>query len=130
MSRDEFAHKLHALRIVNDFQHNAARSDVIFRPLKSSILANDDARDAVQQGRSTAHVAWRQGGIEYGAAVVARLQPASTFQAIHFGVQNRTALLNAPIMPSAYDFAVNHKDRANWDSPFRQAQPSFINCSF
>src|SRR5258706_10310966 len=94
---DEVAHELHARRVIENLQLDAARAHVVFRPLKRLMLADDDLGNLVQQRCAAAHVAGRERRVEGRPLVVARSEPAGVFQAIHLGMQNRATLLHAPV---------------------------------
>src|SRR5882672_5900917 len=79
-SADESAHQLHARRIVRDRDFDAARTHVGLGTLEGAVLADDHARNLVEQDRAAAHVARREGRVDRRARVLARLEPARVLQ--------------------------------------------------
>lgn len=77
---NELVHQLGALVIPQDDHLDAPTAQVVLAAQKVLVLGNHDARDAVQQTRSRAHVAGRQGRVHGGALVGFGRQAACVVQ--------------------------------------------------
>src|SRR4051812_27990404 len=53
---DKLVHQLNALLKIQDFQRHAAGAHIILRTAKSDVLADDQARDLVEERGAAAHV--------------------------------------------------------------------------
>ena len=122
---DEVLHQPDAARIVDDLELDAPSAEVVFGALEGAILADDDAWHLVEQGRPAAHVAGGEGRVEDAALVLGDSQAAGVFEAIHLGVEDGAAPLDASVVAAADDFAVEDEYRADGNSAFGQAELGF-----
>lgn len=113
---DEILHDPKAVRVIPDFEDDTAGAEVIFGTSKRPIFTDDNARDFVEQGRPAAHIAGRKCRVENGSLVILGLQASRVLEAIHLGMEYRTAPLDPAIMPAAHDGPVNYEDRADGDA--------------
>ena len=58
------------------------------------------------------------------------MQPAGVFEAVHLGVQDRAAALDAAIVPAADDAAVDHQHRADRNPALGESQPGLFDRHF
>src|SRR6266481_789297 len=80
--RDEIAHQTNALFILQHCYFDTLGANIILRSLERDVLAHYDARNLVEQHRSTAHWAGREGGVKNASLVNRGGQPAGIFQAV------------------------------------------------
>ena len=113
---DELLNHLVAFGAIDDFQLHATRANVILRPAERAVLADHNPWDAVQESRAAAHVAGRERRVEGRAGVVARGEAPRVLEAVHLGVQDRAAALDAAIVAAADDPPVDHEHRADRDA--------------
>src|SRR5512138_218836 len=69
MTGDEAAHQLDAACVLQHLDLDPARAQQGFFAGEAPVLADDHARDAVQQDRSAAHRARRQGRVQHRLAI-------------------------------------------------------------
>lgn len=72
---------------------------------EGGVLADDDARDAVEEAGARAHVAGRERRVHGGAAVGARGQPARGLQGRRLAVVDGRAGLHAQVVAAAEEGA-------------------------
>src|SRR5713226_8960256 len=103
MRFDELRHQRDAAWILNDFDPDATRSKQLLFTEKRLILADDHVRNAVEQNCAAAHRARRQRGVDHALAINSGGLPAGVLEGIHLAMQNRAALLHAPIVSASDD---------------------------
>ena len=113
---DEVPHQANTLRMVDYFDFDTARPEIILGAPKRTILADNDSGNFVQQNGAATHVAGRERGVQGGTAIVSRGKPPSILKTIHFGVQHRVQLLNSLVVSLANNAAINNEHRANRNS--------------
>ena len=90
---------------VADHHLHAARPEQLLATREGSVLADDHARDLVQQDRAGAHVARRQGG-DHGRPPVDRCRlAAGNLQRIGFAMADGAAQLDPSVVPGAKNLA-------------------------
>lgn len=127
---DEFFHEGDALRVLSDVEIYSLRAEVVFRALEGFVFADDDLWDSVEQDRSAAHRAGREGGVNRAAVVNGGGEASGVFEAIHFGVVDDAAVLHPAVVSASDDLAVEHKHGADGNSTLGQAFEGFFNCRF
>jgi len=123
---NEFFHHPDAFVALHYFKGNAARAEKLFFANKCPVLADDDARNPIQQNGPAAHGTRRERGIEGTFAVDGGGLAAGIFQRVHFAVQDAAAFLHAPVVPAANDLIAMSDYRSDWDATFRESLPGFL----
>ena len=126
MFGDEFFHDFDAFGVVGDFDLDALGADVFFGALEGFVFADDDAGDAVEKDGAAAHGAGGEGGVDGAFPVDGGGLPACVFEAVHFGVVDGAAVLDAPVVASADDLAAMDEDGADGDAAFGAALAGFF----
>ena len=86
------------------------------------ILADDHARNAIEQDRARTHGARRERGVENALRINRRGPSAGVLEGIHFAVQNGAAALHPAVVTASDDLALMHKDRTDRDTAFGLAR--------
>src|ERR1043165_6146045 len=124
--RDELAHELDALDVLQHLDLHALRTHVFLRAFECDVFADDHPRDSVKQDRATAHRTRAECRVNRAATIDRGRLAAGVFQAIHFGVVNDAAALHALVVTAPNDLAVEHEHRADGNAAFREALASFV----
>jgi len=103
--------------------------DVFFRAFERVIFANDDARDFIQERGAAAHGAGGKRRVESAAAINGSVAASGVFKAIHFGMVNDAALLDALVVPASDDLATVDENGTDWYAAFGEAFFCFVNRS-
>src|SRR6056297_2550755 len=95
MGANEVLHESAALGAFGVYDLDAALGQQRFLAHERAVVADDDARNAVEQDRATAHGARRQRRVQRGLAIDARRLPPGVLQRVHLAVQYHAALLDS-----------------------------------
>ena len=106
---DEVAHELDAGRVLADFNVNALGADVFFGALEGYVFANDDTGDFVEEGGAAAHGTGGKGGVEGAALINGSVLAAGILEAVHLGMMDNAAMLDALVVAAADDLPVADK---------------------
>ena len=101
---DELAHQLNAVRIVEDGDVDTVLAEEVFRAEKVLILADDDAGNAVEQGRAGAHDAGAERADESEVGPVAAASGVAKTDGL--GVRSGVSGLDAEVVSARDDVAV------------------------
>jgi hypothetical protein len=101
---DEFRHQLNTFGIIQHREMHAPLPKKIFGAKKVSVLSDDDAGDAVEQGRARTHDARAEGADQRQFVPVA---PAARMaNANRLGMRGRIATLYAQVVTAGQDLTV------------------------
>jgi hypothetical protein len=123
---NEVRHQLDASRILQNFDFDAARAQVILGSQESFVLTGNHARDFIEHDRAAAHGAGRESRIERAVAIYAGREAAGVAQAIHLAVIDGAAGLHASVVAAANDAAFVHQYRADGNAAFGKAFPGLF----
>ncbi len=123
---NKIAHQADALGVLHDVDFYALAPDVILGALKGDVLANDDVGDLVEESRAAAHGTGREGGIKDALGVNAGGKAAGVFQAIHLGMVDDAAVLDALIVAAADDLTLVNEDGPDRDAAGGEALAGFL----
>src|SRR2546425_7418899 len=121
MGCDELAHQADAGLVLKDLDRHSAGAEQLFLAEEGLILADDDARDAVQKDRPRAHRTWRERRVEHRLAVDRRRLAAGVLQGIHLAVQHRASSLHPPVVTAADDASSMNDRRTDRNAAFLQS---------
>src|SRR4029079_4820422 len=125
--RDEGLHHRGTPIVLQHVNPYASRPQQIFLALERLILADDDAADAVEQDGTAAHGARRQRRVHHRLPIDIGGSTAGALERIHLPVEDRTPLLNAPIVPAAQNDALVDERRADGNATLGKTLLSFFN---
>lgn len=126
---NELLHQIHAFLIVENVQVDSAHHQILLGSLEGAVLPHYNSRDTVEQRGSAAHIARRQSRVKHAALVVFGLQSPGVLQTVHLGMQDGAPFLNAPIVASADNFAVQNQNGPDRNAAFGQPEAGFFQCS-
>lgn len=105
---DEALHEGDAAGVVEDAEVDAFGAEPVFAALEGSVLADDDARDSVEDGGAGAHGAGAEGGGEGEGVPIAAA--AGVSDAGGLGVGGGVSGLDAEVVASGDDGAVGGEE--------------------
>ena len=108
MFGNELLHQPETSRILNDFDLHPPRPQQCLFAEERAVLADHDARNAVEEDRATAHGAGRQRRVQRARPVDRSRLPARPLERIHLAVQRRAALLDPPVVTAAENARLNN----------------------
>jgi hypothetical protein len=127
---NEVRHQLDASRILQNFDFDAARAQVILGSQESFVLTGNHARDFIEHDRAAAHGAGRESRIERAVTIDARGESAGVAQAIQLAVIDGAARLHSAVMAAADDAAFVHQYRTDGNAAFGDAFPRLLEGRF
>src|SRR5438067_9596373 len=92
---DERLHQRDAARVLNDVELDAAGAEELLLAEEGAVLADDHARDAVEEDRAAAHRAGGERRVEDALAVDGGGVAAGALERVHLAVQDGAAALHA-----------------------------------
>src|SRR5918999_892011 len=123
--RDELRHETDAPVVLEHVDGHASRAQQLFLARERAILADDHARDPVEENGAGAHRARRERRIDRALPVHdGRLAPRR-LERVHLAVQHGAATLHAAVVPAPADAAVVHEHRADRDASLAQTALGF-----
>ena len=125
-SRMKSAISVEALGRIEVHDLDAARAQQVLAAHERAVLADHEARDAVQEDRAGAHVARRERRRHRGAAVGGRGEPARHLEGVRLAVPNRAPELHAPVVPGTDDDPVDEDRRADRDAALGAPDPGLL----
>lgn len=94
--------------------------------MEGDVFADDDFGDFVEERGARAHEAGGEGGVEGAAGVDIGGETAGIFEAIHFGVVDDAAVLDALVVAATDDGVVADENGANGDATGGEAFLGFF----
>src|SRR5438034_9624528 len=98
MGCNELAHQADAGLILKDVDRHSAGAEQLFLAEEGLILADDNARDAIEKDRPRAHRARRERRVEHRLALYRRLLATGVLEVVHLAVQHRASSLYPPVV--------------------------------
>lgn len=127
MRGNKIRHELDARGVLHDFHFDALGADEFLRALEGLVFTHNDVRDFIEQRGAAAHGAWRERGIQSASLINGRLLAARVFEAVHLGVVDDAALLDALVVAASDDFAVAHEHGTDGDAASGEALFRLVN---
>ncbi len=124
---DEVLHQLNASGVLEDGEVDALGADVGFGALEGDVFADDDFGDFVEERGTRAHGTGGEGGVEGAASVDVGGETAGVLEAIHFGVVDDRAVLDALVVAATDDGVIADEDGADGDATGGEAFLGFFN---
>ena len=123
---DEVLHQLNASGVLEDGEVDSLGADVAFGALEGDIFADDDFGDFIEERGTRAHGAGGEGGVEGAAGVDVGGETAGVLEAIHFGVVDDTAVLDALVVSATDDGVIADENGADGDATGGEAFLGFF----
>lgn len=123
---DEVLHQLDAGGVLEDGEVDALGADVGFGALEGDVFADDDFWDFVEERSARAHGAGGEGGVEGASGVNVGREAAGVFEAIHFGVMDDAAVLDALVVATTDDGVIADENRADGNATGGEAFLGFF----
>src|SRR4030095_3828658 len=111
---------LDAAGVVDHVHSHAPAPQQVFLTPERNVLADHDARDAVEQNRPGAHRARRRGRVQDTSRIHGGPEPAGVFQSVHLTVEDSAAPLHAAIVPPPDDLTFIDEDGSDRDAALGQ----------
>src|SRR5262247_4647283 len=118
---NEFCHQRLAPRILKNLDGHAARAQELFLAEEGPVLADDDARNAVEENRAAAHGAGRECRVDRALAIDLRRAPAGVLERVHLAVEHDAPALHPPIVPAPEDASAMDEYRTDGNPALGQA---------
>jgi hypothetical protein len=113
-------------RVLDDLHGDAAGPQQPLFADEGPVLADDHARNSVEEDGAAAHGAGRERGVERALTVDPRGLTAPVFQRVHLAVPDDAALLDPPVVTAPEDAPTMLDDGADRDSAPAQAELRFL----
>jgi hypothetical protein len=110
---DEVLHQLDAGGVLEDGEVDALGADVGFGALEGDVFADDDFGDFVEERGARAHGAGGEGGVEGAAGIDVGGEAACVLEAVHLGMVDNAAMLDALVVSATDDGVIADENRAN-----------------
>src|SRR5215510_14441654 len=125
---NELCHQRLAPRILKNLDGHAARAQELFLAEEGPVLADDDARDAVEENRAAAHGAGRECRVDRALTIDLRGGPAGVLERVHLAVEHDAAALHPPIVLAPEDAPAMDEHGADGNPALGQAALSLLDC--
>src|SRR5262249_43597889 len=117
-----------APRILKNLDGHAARAQELFLAEEGPVLADDDARNAVEENRAAAHGAGRECRVDRALTIDLRGAPAGVLERVHLAVEHDAAALHPPIVPAPEDAPAMDEHGADGNPALGQAALGLLDC--